>query len=121
MISAARYCAIAVQSRAEKVPPDSFRNFTCRVAGSSGAPPRELVESCQRGVEVRFVEQFHPAHQAVLDLQNVDGSPFSVKARMGGAVSGVGDDRAAFGQAVHIFDEDAVVGGSAASLRRRTR
>ena len=78
----------------------------------------ELLESRERGVEVRLVEYLAAVDQVALDRQNVDHTPLGVEALLRGPMRHVGDDRSEVVQAMYRLDVVAEV-RTRGSTRRR--
>ena len=98
--------AIASQSRAAKY---AWKRSSTRLAAfsSRGVGGLQLVEPCERGVEVCLVEEFAAVDQVAFDRQDGDLSPLGVEALLRGPVRRVGDDRSEIAQPMHSLDVDA--------------
>ncbi len=64
----------------------------------------QLIESCNRGIEVGFVEDFAAADHVTVKHHEVDRSPLGVEALPRGEGRCVGDDCAAFSQPMYRLD-----------------
>ena len=72
----------------------SARRDQIRVAALSlrKGRPIELIETRERGVKVRLVEQLAPVDLFALKRYEVDRAPFGVETLVGGPLHDVGDD-----------------------------
>ena len=83
---------MASQSRGREVRQVALAHLACRVF-QLRRRPTEFVESCERGVEVCFVEYFAAVDRSPFDREKLDHPPLGVEALLRGPVRPVGDDR----------------------------